>query len=167
MHLVGVFRLRSWIGAARQPSRQAQAWAGQVSTLQNAFDRPQGRNGRVAQMLQLLLDGGGTDQRIARFRGCPGFQATTDGKHSTLNVHRSAIGNRVVGPRQIVKTSPTCREITLPPLPHPSFGTAQNLADQEHRIASQAHPNRLLAIRQFILHGSLLLDSLTVTQRRL
>jgi hypothetical protein len=123
--------------------------------LQGALDGPLAGERAGAQGLQLGADGRGPGQAVAGGRRGMGLKPAADGEDGPLQFGRDALGDVVVGPRQVVEAVGAGLQIAAPPLVEPALGAADGGADGLDGSAGEAQSDGAMTSREFVVPGYL------------
>src|SRR3954452_2676646 len=146
-----------WTGVllAWQQRSQADAGRGQAVALQDAIDGPSTGERADAQGLQFGEDGSGPGQAVAGRRVGVGLEPASDGEDGPLQLGGDALGDMVVGPRQVVEALGPGLQVAAPPLVEPDLGAADGGADGLDGPAGESQGNGAMTSGKFVVHGYL------------
>jgi hypothetical protein len=108
-----------------------------------------------AQSLQFGADGRGPDHAGARGRRGLGLEPAADGEEGALPLGREALGEMVVGPRQVVETLGSDLQRAAPPLVEPSLAAAESRADGRDGAAGETETDGGWTRREVVVQGVL------------
>jgi hypothetical protein len=155
MEFVGGPGLRAGVLLARQQRGETDPRRGQAVALQDAIDGPFPGERADAQGLQFGADGCGPGQAVAGGRRGMGLEPASDGEDGPLQLGGDALGDMVVGPRQVVEALGPGLQVAAPPLVEPDLGAADGGADGLDGPASEAQGDSAMARVEFVVPGYL------------
>ena len=140
---------------AWQQRGEADPWCGQPVALQHALDGARVGQRVDVEGLEFGEDGRGPDEAVACGRRGVGLEPAADGEDGPLQLGRDALGDVVVGPRQVVEACGSGLQVAVPPLVEPGLAPAEGQADVLDRPASEAETDGALTRREFVVHAVL------------
>src|SRR5262249_21787934 len=155
VQLVGGPGLRPRVLLARQQRGQADPRRGYAVAPQDALDEPRAGERADAQGLQCGADGRGPGQAVAGGRRGMGLEPAADGEDGPLQFGRDALGDVVVGPRQVVEPLGPGLQRAAPPLVEPALGAADGGADGLDGSAGEAQRDGAMTSGGLVVHGHL------------
>jgi hypothetical protein len=155
MEVIGGPGVRAGVLLARQQRGEVDPRRGQAVALQDAIDGPGGGERADAQGLQFGEDGRGPGQAVAGGRRGVGLEPAPDGEDGALHLRRDALGDVVVGPRQVVEALGSGLQVAAPPLVEPDLGAADGGTDGLDGSTGEAQRNGAMTSGQFVVHGYL------------
>jgi hypothetical protein len=155
VELVGGPGLRTGRVLSRQRRGQADPRRGHAVALQRALDGPLARERVDPQGLEFGADGRGAGQAVAGGRRGMGLKPPADGKDGPFQLGRDALGDVVVGARQVVEAVGAGLQVAAPPLVGPGLGAARGRADLVDGPAGEAETDGAVTRREFVVQGVL------------